>query len=526
MAWNRRRGMGLATLVAAVIVSGCSNDSVNLPNTGEGPNATPGGQVAEADPVTLKWMLGGPGKQQDSDRVWAEFNERLQAYLPNTTVEFEIVPFSEYRERWQLMSASQERVDLAWHGYVMPLADEVSKGAYLPLNELINEHAPELLETIPQWVFDLVTFDGDIYAVPNYQQMTDLRLGMRTPKELADEFLDKEKAEEIFFAREATPLDQASYDVLSEYFEKLKQAGRIQKGVSDAIWTDHNKGIILANPYVIPFDDKTYTVSLADELPERILQQQVAREWFQKGYVREDILSNTNRRQDEGKPDGYIAYFHENFEGQSLRESGKRGFPVEVVAMQKEFQISRLNSATNTAIARQSKHPDRAMQLLSLIQSEEGKELYRLLVNGIEGEHYTVVSENRIELTDFGETQDTAQHPYSLPKWVVGNTFNAYETQFDEEGWNDYVLELHETATIHLLVGFQPDLESVRTELAQISAINQEYLLTEYSTRPLDEIRAEKVDRIERAGGNRVKELLQEQVDAFLAEKGINKSDG
>lgn len=50
-------------------------------------------------------------------------------------------------------------------------------------------------------------------------------------------------------------------------------------------------------------------------------------------------------------------------------------------------------SASNTAISINSKHPERAMQLIGLMNTEKGKDLYNLLVFGIEGEHYTKVND-------------------------------------------------------------------------------------------------------------------------------------
>ena len=44
-------------------------------------------QGEELEPATIQLWLGGPGKQKDSDEVWEAFNEKLQEYVPNTTVE-------------------------------------------------------------------------------------------------------------------------------------------------------------------------------------------------------------------------------------------------------------------------------------------------------------------------------------------------------------------------------------------------------------------------------------------------------
>ena len=70
--------------------------------------------------VTLKWIFVGPGEQRDSQKVWDKFNEMLPEYLPNTTVEFQCVSSSDYAEKWKLASASQENIDIVWHGWMIP----------------------------------------------------------------------------------------------------------------------------------------------------------------------------------------------------------------------------------------------------------------------------------------------------------------------------------------------------------------------------------------------------------------------
>ena len=67
-------------------------------------------------------------------------------------------------------------------------------------------------------------------------------------------------------------------------------------------------------------------------------------------------------------------------------------------------------SASNTAISINSAHPERAMKLIELMNTEKGKgHLYNLLVYGIEGEHYTKVNDNEIQ--PIGYTSPTSDSP-------------------------------------------------------------------------------------------------------------------
>src|SRR5690606_34281689 len=92
---------------------------------------------SKADPdekVTLQWLVPSID-QPDQDKAWAAFNEKLKEYLPNTTVEFENVTIPEYAQRWQLVAAGREPIDIAWSFWSTPLVQEVQKGAYMDLTD-------------------------------------------------------------------------------------------------------------------------------------------------------------------------------------------------------------------------------------------------------------------------------------------------------------------------------------------------------------------------------------------------------
>ena len=86
-------------------------------------------ETSADEKVKLTWVFGGPGTLEDSDMVWGEYNKLLEDYLPNTTVNFKCIPHADYAEKWRLMSAAQEDVDIAWVGWQLNFIDEVSMGS-------------------------------------------------------------------------------------------------------------------------------------------------------------------------------------------------------------------------------------------------------------------------------------------------------------------------------------------------------------------------------------------------------------
>ena len=207
-------------LMLGTIFTGCGEKTKTVDNPDE--------------KVTLKWILPGSGQLKDSEMVWKEFNKKLAEYLPNTTVEFEVIPTSDYAERWRLMAAAGEEMDLVWVGWMLDLYDEVQKGSLLPLDEYLPS-VPDLTAEIPEHVIDLGRVNGKLYCVPNYQIMTNLPYGTKTQKELADQYLDVETVTKNFDKVEAPTKED--YKVFEDYLAKLSEAGKLQKGVSKTFLT-------------------------------------------------------------------------------------------------------------------------------------------------------------------------------------------------------------------------------------------------------------------------------------------------
>ena len=92
--------------------------------------------------MTIQLWLGGPGKQKDSDEVWELFNEKLQEYVPNTTVEITCMTTTEYPEKFDQMLASGEGVDLAWVASWVTgtIADDIKDGNLMPLDDLVDQY--------------------------------------------------------------------------------------------------------------------------------------------------------------------------------------------------------------------------------------------------------------------------------------------------------------------------------------------------------------------------------------------------
>jgi ABC-type glycerol-3-phosphate transport system substrate-binding protein len=131
--------------------------------------------VVETDlskPVTLNWIMPGPGIQKDAEMVWAKFNEELKKIegFENVTVNIEVIPMADYAQKIMLMQTSGEKMDLI-QTYQLNYAQEFRNGTIMDMGPYLKKYAKEALEELPQWVVDMGKVDGAQAILPNYQKM-------------------------------------------------------------------------------------------------------------------------------------------------------------------------------------------------------------------------------------------------------------------------------------------------------------------------------------------------------------------
>ena len=499
------------SMVATLLLAGCAKKPVT--NDGE---------------VTLKWVYNG-SVQEDSQKVWAAFNEKLKEYLPNTTVEFEPIEGASYAEKWKLKMASGEPVDIAWTGYTATYVDEIANGAFMDITDLLDEYGKDVKAELPDWVWEIASVDGRIYSIPNYQMMNQLRLGFSTPYEFKEMGILTDEIEkniiDTFYSHEF--VCEEDYAALEEYIKACKDAGYIIRGVDPVTtahlgeWKGYEYLLSETNPYSIKKTDPNLEVLNVYAEDTMKITFKTMSDWYKKGYIRKDIASAAEASTIaglEGKGifgfHGYYDIYNPNYD---VKPEGQR---VWWIPCDDHFFVSCSQSKTSSAIPTTSKNPERAMQLLNLMNSKKGAELLNLLSYGIEGEHYTMVEgrENVIDtsIAKIGKTGSTKK--YGASNWVLGNTFNAYEESSNPPGWNDYFYtEVNGKAVISPVMGFKVDANPVKTEIASVNSTIGEFLkpLKQGVLPDWQEKYDEMLAKMETAGSQRIIDEIQRQIDEW-----------
>ncbi len=471
--------------------------------------------------VDLMWMMSG-SEQTDSKLVWEKFNEELNKRegFENYNVDFKLIPFADFAQKFMLFQTSGEKIDIV-STYNLSLGTEVRNGTLYDMTDDMKEYAPDILNEIPDWALKLCQVDNKQYAITNYQQMAEAKYSPCFQASEADKYLDFDALRNALDSTDT--LNQKVYDVMENYLDALKANGELDLGMYPGTTWVMMKGYDAIQGYKWIFKRAGDGVKVEHfmETDAYKLLIENADKFFKKGYIRKDVLS-AELGKETGLPNGYNIWHVQTYKDAEESHTAKYGMPVRVVESEPDFYIGIRSNAGGNAILASSEYPQEALKFLNMMYTEQGKDMYRLLVYGIEGKHYNMVegSDIRIEPIGYVGNPGAADAPYGLSKWIVGNCALAFEAPTESEGWLDYVFnDWNPNAKPSKLAGFVLDQEDFEADNAQISTITNEYLdmLSSGSLADYKAKYAEAMEKLEIAGLDKVRAAIQAQVDDYLA---------
>jgi putative aldouronate transport system substrate-binding protein len=499
--------------------------------------ATGGSEApAAAGAVKLKWAFftGGPAK--DDGLVYAEFNKRLAKYMPGVTVEFNNIAYAQYKEKYSLMMAAKEDLDLVWAGYLFDIDEEIAKGAYVPLNDLLTKYAPKLYasKTPDNWA--RISTDGKIMGYPHGNPSTANTLNdIRLIASVADKHWPNVKQDMARIA-EKRGMTQEDYDILAAFLERAKQGGDIMKGwdVALARWAFAEQIMDwIKTPYGLHMlNNDLKVVNLYETADYKLMCDNMSK-WFKSGYIIKDIMSIENKRAYEEKPDGNIMFTHgwQYVETQKQQEQYSKGlgFKVYYYPLHNDWFIGNARANVVTAIPTQAKNQVKAIQFLELLNTQESGELATILAFGVEGKHWNKVADasGKTPMTiktleyDASQSDPSTTVSYATYFWsIVDNPMMGTNQGIDLSG---SVVGAAQRAKSRVtpIMGFLPNTKSVATEWAQVTAVITEYQYQlEFGTLADNtKVYNEFLAKLKAAGNDKIIATIQAQLDAFMKSK-------
>ncbi len=470
-----------------------------------------GCEQSNKEPVLNCYFLAPQCK--DIKLVEDEVNKILKEKI-GATIKLNYFFWDSYQEQQKLAIASGKTIDImfspSWWGY----SNYVSQQAFLPLDDLLAEHGKDIVANINPAYLEAPKIDEKLYAIPTSKDMLGVG-GVLVNKALAEKYnfdLSAIKKPEDF---------EPMLKVIKENEPGVVPFLSIQADHSSYFLQDFYENIIQTE---IPIGvKKTATGEMKvynmQETPEFIRIAKLTRDWYQKGYINNDVATLKDGMPIKKAQKAFM-WGEQLKPGKAKEMEAQLGYElVQVNAYADLKPVACTGDLTNSmlVIPRTSKNPDKAMMFMNLLFSD--KEVKNLLSWGIEEKHYKKIGENQI---DFADGVDANTSGYTgIAQWAMGgNQFLDYLWVNESTDKWEKMNAFNKSAAISKTLGWIFNTEPVKTEIAALATVGNEYGkpigsgIVEYDVH-YPKMKA----AMEDAGVDKVIAEAQRQLDEFLEKK-------
>ncbi len=427
------------------------------------------------DPYTLDIYWVGNG---DNEAVRAGVEAAVNAYIEpliGAKVSYHIIGWGDWNDKAINALQSGEKMDLIftadWEGYGI----EVAGGLLLPLDDLLDQYGQGIKDTLPQTFLDGVKVNGVLYGIPTNKELC-------VPEGF---IVNKTAAAEIGWDVVADDPSIKTTADLEPWLAKYKelhpdkypylmdgQAGRWADEPWCPDWAGMGSNSVamkMAKQDNGEFDETVYSIF---ETPEQEEHIRLMYDWGQKGYISPDAaLTSFDYNGTFGRGDFLV--FSQPLKGNGIKAAemyaanATAEFECVEITMQPKYVVTTHAGGSMFGIPVTSKAPEKAMQYINLMHSDAT--LVNLMLFGAEGQNYTKVNDQQVELTD--------QNWYGVHggAWTVGNTKLQYVLTSEDPAKNEMLQSYADDAVATASLGFRFVKDNVADQIAAVDAVISEY---------------------------------------------------
>lgn len=467
----------VSVLLAAALFVGCQSSTTET-----------GGKEE-----TLIWYIRN-SKPANAESVVEKANDILKQKI-GATVEFNYVSGGDYVQKMQMVMASSEVFDICFtSSWANDYISNANRSAYLPLDKMLEEES-DFYKSMPEFMWNAVKINNQVFGVPNMQILYD-EIGLWLKKDIVDELgIDTSVIKSIHDltpvlakVKEKYPNIIPNLRVVPAYPE-LEILESIDSSLGSIAYNMQTKKVETTANYVMPY-------------------WKLMREWYKNGYFSPDVATLVDETPliKEGKVFSRYTRMKPGME-----EEFKSSFGYDVVTVSLGTPIISRGSIISTvnSVSRTSTNPEKAFRLLKAVNTD--KELYNILVHGVEGQDYVKAGENLIEKTP---------STYSMPAYMIGNQFNSYIfPNQPEKIWQETKAK-NESALVQSTIDFSFERKGVESEIAKMGAIYTEYKkILDFGLDDTEKVVAQMEEKLKTAGIDKVMNEMQRQLDEWNANK-------
>lgn len=473
--------LALTVAIGITTLAGCSSSSNSSSSSSNG------------DVVTLKYFTIG-AEPKDKQMVLDEANKYLAEKI-GVNLDMTYIDFGDYTQKMSVIINSGEAFDIAftcsWAGDYL---GNSRKGAFLDLTPYLETTGKDMYEAIDKRFWEGANIDGKIYAVPNQKEISTMPMWVFTK-----EYVDKYNIpyQDLHSLEDLEPwlkiIKENEPDVVPLYITKLFSPPQYFDFVINAV----------SNPVGIEIGDENLEVQSIFDTQKMQETLKTLRRYYQAGYINADSATAQDNKS--------IKRLVTKGDGQPYAEilwSKDLGYEVVATPIMDGLVTNDSTTGSMIAVSNNSKNKDKAVEFLNLLNTDEY--IRNLLNYGIEGVHYTKVSDKVIKL------DPEKSKNYSVPYFAGGNLFITYTLDNEPENKWEVFKEFNDSAETSPTLGFKFDTTPVTNELAAISNVMEEFKATLYSgSVDIDEYLGKLNDKLNAQNLNKVIEEAKKQLEEW-----------
>ena len=487
----------------------------------------------------VMWVPTAGGLEpSDNDKVMALVNDYLETVMPNTTLTLKYEDTNGFGAVMTRMFGAEERFDICFTSYsTNSYFDNAKDESFVGFTqEQMQEFAPDIWESTPQNLWDMIKLEDKYYAVINNQTKA-RQAGLSLDTAMLRKYIANEQGLDSYTSvtdaqiKTYTQENFHSFADIEDYLAFAKQtngsAYRFTTSMMDMQAMMYYMGFDDFGKYnvpgVIPVD-ATSADDIVNQFETEEFKQliQTFKGWYGT-YVDASILSGgvTTSTYPTLSMRG-LGTYKPGVEQEEYTICNK---DMTGVGFGEKFITSTSCLTTMSAVSYTSRNPVRALKFLNLLYTD--KTLYNMLVYGREGTDYIVKEKDENNVPTQIEVFKTAKYKVNNA-WAYGNQFLAYPTTKQEKTvWED-TETFNEEATYSVAYGFIFNEEPVAAEVANcINVYSAYYMQLINNTDPYTDNGSAKdkqfyeefLKALKDAGSEKIIKELKTQFAAFLASK-------
>jgi len=424
--------------------------------------------IAQDDLPQLIYIY--PGTQQpDHDLVQAAVNEYLAEAI-GATIEMRPIDWGAYNDQIGLINASGEQYDIAFTApWINNYYSNITEEYFIPLEDLLQEHAPEYWASMTPETWEAARVGGHIYGAIN-QQIFVKPFGPYISTEVLEAIGMVDEFNAITSYSDLDPIMEA----VQAYADEDEILTHATYNLAPLLNAENWNYDPIGNGLVVDTSNPVPEVLIFSETDAYREAAQMIRDWYEAGYAPSDIALWAE--QDAAwQAEQYAVRVSDLVKpGGDAEIQARWGIATTSVAIAEPVLTTAGVIATLNGVSYTSEHPELAVQFLGLLNTDPV--FYNLFSKGIEGTHWEWADEESLLIqpaNGAGSFGDTGYAPNT--DWMFGNVFNSYYTDPTQVGAWTATAELNRNARPSPILGFTFDGSEVETEIASVSAVLQEY---------------------------------------------------